>query len=76
MGMDRKNICMMDSGGLVHRGRNGLNKYKARYVLFPRHEPLTYFMEHDPKWKTVYSDQLSVLLERIEDDPRGKHTGN
>jgi len=53
-----------------------LDKYKARYVLFPRHEPLTYFMEHDPKWKTVYSDQLSVLLERIEDDPRGKHTGN
>jgi hypothetical protein len=53
-----------------------LDKYKARYVLFPRHEPLTYFMEHDPKWKTVYSDQLSVLLERIENDPRGKHTGN
>ena len=32
MGMDRANICMMDSSGLVHRGRNGLNKYKARYA--------------------------------------------
>jgi malate dehydrogenase (oxaloacetate-decarboxylating)(NADP+) len=32
MGMDRKNIRMVDSGGLVHRGRNGLNKYKARYA--------------------------------------------
>ncbi|MGA7924591.1 MAG: hypothetical protein WCA20_01195, partial [Candidatus Sulfotelmatobacter sp.] len=40
-----------------------LDKYKARYVLFPRHEPFTYFMEHDPKWKTIYSDQLSILLE-------------
>ncbi len=32
MGMERKNICMIDSGGLVHAGRNGLNKYKARYA--------------------------------------------
>jgi len=32
MGMNRRNICMVDSGGLVHRGRNGLNKYKARYA--------------------------------------------
>jgi hypothetical protein len=53
-----------------------LDKYKARYVLFPRHEPFTYFMEHDPKWKTVYSDQISVLLERIENEPTGKHTGS
>ena len=52
-----------------------LDKYKARYVLFPRHEPLTYFMEHDPKWKTVYSDRLSVLLERIGSDPAGEQPG-
>jgi len=32
MGMERKNIYMMDSGGLVHAGRNGLNKYKARFA--------------------------------------------
>ncbi len=48
-----------------------LDKYQARYVLFPHHEPFTYVLEHDPKWKTVYSDRLSVLLERTEDDRRG-----
>ena len=52
-----------------------LDKYKARYVLFPHHEPLTYFMEHDPRWRTVYSDQLCVLLERIGNDPAGEHPG-
>jgi|GEM_PF-218857 len=48
-----------------------LDKYKARYVLFPHHEPLTYVLEHDPKWKTIYSDRISVLLERTGDDPGG-----
>ncbi len=52
-----------------------LDKYRARYVLFPRHEPLTYFMERDPKWKMVYSDRLCVLLERIGNDPAGGHPG-
>jgi hypothetical protein len=52
-----------------------LDKYKARYVLFPRHEPLTDFMEHDPKWRTVYSDRLCVLLERIGGDPAGEQPG-
>jgi hypothetical protein len=52
-----------------------LDKYKARYILFPRHEPLTYFMEHDPRWKTVYSDRLCVLLERIGNDSAGEHPG-
>jgi len=46
-----------------------LDKYKARYVLFPHQEPLTYFLEHDPKWKTVYSDRVSVLLERTPSEP-------
>jgi hypothetical protein len=45
-----------------------LDKYKIRYVLFPRGEPLTYVLQHDPKWKVLYSDQISVLLERISDD--------
>jgi hypothetical protein len=52
-----------------------LDKYKARYILFPRQESLTYFMERDPKWKTVYSDRLCVLLERTEKDPAGEHPG-
>ena len=53
-----------------------LDKYKARYVLFPHHEPFTYLLEHDPKWKTVYSDRLSVLLERTEDNSRGAEHRN
>jgi len=45
-----------------------LDKYKIRYVLFPRGEPLTYVLQHDAKWKVLYSDKLSVLLERNSDD--------
>jgi hypothetical protein len=41
-----------------------LNKYNTRYVLFPPGEPLTYVLEHDPKWKVLYRDKISVLLER------------
>lgn len=41
-----------------------LDKYKIRYVFFPKDEPLTYVLEHDAKWKTLYSDKISVLLER------------
>ena len=42
-----------------------LDKYKIRYVLFPHGEPLTYVLEHDPEWKEIYSDKISVLLERV-----------
>ena len=43
-----------------------LDRYKIRYVLFPHHEGLTYVLEHDPKWKEIYSDKVSVLLERAD----------
>ena len=43
-----------------------LDKYHIRYVLFPLAEPLTYVLEHDPEWKVVYRDELSVLLERTD----------
>jgi len=45
-----------------------LDKYRIRYVLFPRGEPLTYLLQHDPIWKVIYSDKISVLLERNSDD--------
>ena len=45
-----------------------LDKYRIRYVLFPRGEPLTYVLQHDPKWKVLYSDKLTVLLEKNGDD--------
>jgi hypothetical protein len=41
-----------------------LQKYHIRYVLFPPAEPLTYALQHDDQWQTVYSDNVSVLLER------------
>jgi hypothetical protein len=43
-----------------------LDKYKIRSVLFPPGEPLTYVLEHDPEWKEVYKDEVSVLLERVK----------
>jgi hypothetical protein len=53
-----------------------LDKYGARYVLFPRHDPFTRFMQNDSKWKTIYSDQLSVLLEKTTNEPRGEQPAN
>lgn len=48
-----------------------LDKYKAQYVLFPHGEPFTYLMAHDSNWKTIYSDQNSVLLQRGDIAKRG-----
>jgi hypothetical protein len=41
-----------------------LDKYQIRYVLSSPSQPLTYALEHDPGWKVVKQDQVSVLLER------------
>ncbi len=54
----------------LERSRAILDKYKIRYVLFPHpggysESALTYVLEHDPGWKVVYSDELSILLERV-----------
>jgi malate dehydrogenase (oxaloacetate-decarboxylating)(NADP+) len=51
MGADRKNIYMLDSGGLVHAGRNGLNKYKARFA-----------QESDPGGWEPIMDGADVLI--------------
>jgi malate dehydrogenase (oxaloacetate-decarboxylating)(NADP+) len=32
MGLDKRNIFMLDRSGLVHRGRNELDRHKARYA--------------------------------------------
>ena len=47
-----------------------LDKYRIRYVLFPPDEALTYVLKHDAGWRVVYSDSISVLLERA-----GRTTG-
>ncbi len=49
-----------------------LDKYQIRYVLFPPGEPLTFLLQHDPKWRVLYSDKISVLLERMSDNPAGQ----
>jgi hypothetical protein len=63
---DYLSLLMMEDADSI------LDKYKARYVLLPLHEPFARFMEHDAKWKAVYRDQLSVLFERIANDSPGE----
>lgn len=41
-----------------------LDKYRIDSILFPVGEPLTYVLQHDPDWRLVYKDDLSVVLER------------
>jgi hypothetical protein len=54
----------------VQQANHVLDKYKIRYVLFPRDEVLTYALQHDPEWTVRYSDQMSVLFERTENSAR------
>ena len=51
-----------------------LDKYKIRYVLMPQpggysESAMTYVLEHDPEWKAIYSDKLSVFMERVDPTP-------
>lgn len=56
-----------------HRPDAIFDKYHIRYVLFPPSDSknplhaageLVYVLEHDPNWKTIYKDNVSVLLEK------------
>ena len=56
-----------------HRPDTIFDKYHVRYVLFPPSDSknqllsageLVYVLEHDPRWKTVYKDQVAVLMEK------------
>jgi hypothetical protein len=42
-----------------------LDKYGIRYVLYPAHEPLTYALEHDPKWRVIFRGRITMMLERV-----------
>lgn len=66
-------LNVLGVNNLQRRPEPILDKYKIRYVLFPRSDTtnsllnggeLVYVLEHDPHWKTLYSDKVSVLLER------------
>jgi hypothetical protein len=43
-----------------------LDKYRIRYVLFPPDELLTYALQHDARWKVIFSGDVSILFERVE----------
>lgn len=51
-----------------------LDRYKVQYVLVDPAEPMVYMLQHSPGWKTIYSDQVAVLIERTAvDAPGGLH---
>jgi hypothetical protein len=41
-----------------------IEKYRIKYVLFPPTEAYTYVLEHDPRWKVLYKDNVCVLLQK------------
>jgi hypothetical protein len=47
-----------------------LDKYKIQYVLFPPDQAITYALEHDAGWRTLYRDEVGVLLERAHGGER------
>jgi hypothetical protein len=42
-----------------------LDKYGIQYVLYHASAPLSYFLEHDPKWKVVFKGKASMMFERV-----------
>src|SRR6266704_3097867 len=49
----------------VQNSKAVFDKYQIRYVLFPQKEIITDTLEHDPEWKVLYRDSMTVLLERV-----------
>jgi hypothetical protein len=66
-------LDLLGSDTLVRRLHPILEKYNARYVLFPSGDSanpnlagsgLIYLLQHDANWKVAYQDKVSVLMER------------
>jgi hypothetical protein len=70
-------LDLLGADDLDRRPDGIIDKYNIRYVLFPRPDNpnpllngpgisgnLVYVLEHDTRWKTLYEDNVSVLLER------------
>ena len=49
----------------LHNVDNIVGKYHIKYILFPPGEVLTSALLRDSSWKVIYSDEVSVLLERV-----------
>jgi hypothetical protein len=45
-----------------------LDKYGIQYVLVQPNEPMVYLLKRSGDWRTIYSDNVSVLLERTGRD--------
>jgi hypothetical protein len=66
-------LDLLGADNLQHRPDAIFDKYHIRYVLFPPSDSknplhaagqLVYVLQHDPHWKTIYQDKVSVLLEK------------
>jgi hypothetical protein len=51
--------------GVIQQPFEILNKYRIDYVLLEPKRPLTYLLEHSPEWKTIYSDKVAELFQRM-----------
>ncbi|MBO0911632.1 MAG: hypothetical protein J2P13_07535 [Acidobacteria bacterium] len=68
-------LDLLGSDSLLRRIDPIIEKYNIRYVLFPPGDStnkllgesgVAYLLEHDPRWRILYRDGVSVLLERLE----------
>ncbi len=48
-----------------------LDKYKIDYVLFPVDKRLCYVLDHSAGWRTIYSDRVAKLYERVQPSASG-----
>jgi len=46
-----------------------LDKYQIRYVLVPPDYPLAYLLKNHVGWRPIFSDQVSIILERVTPAP-------
>ena len=72
-GVLKEYLDLLGADDLQHRPDAILATYRIRYVLFPPSDSknplhnagkLVEVLQHDPRWKTIYQDKTSVLLER------------
>jgi hypothetical protein len=72
-GVFKDYLDLMGADLAQHRPDAILDKYNIKYVLFPPADSknplhtgggLVYTLQQDPHWKTIYKDNVSILLER------------
>ena len=52
------------TANLIGNSFEVMDKYRIDYALLEPATPLAYLLEHSTAWRTVYSDKVSILLER------------